>query len=46
VILADGLDAPLPGIYVLDPENHVVSSVNLLGSDVRDVLLEVLTAHR
>ncbi len=46
VSLADGSSAPLPGVYVLDPEDRILASVNLLGGDAQAELLEALRAQR
>ena len=42
VLLADGLEAPLPGMYILDWEDRIQGTVNLRGDHVREQLLEAL----
>ena len=46
VLLIDGSTLPIPGIYLLDANGEVLSSVKLLGGDAREELLAALTAHR
>ena len=41
-VLADGSQAPIPGIYLLDAEGAVTARVSLLGANARKDLLEAL----
>ena len=46
VTLADGSDAPLPGVYVLGADDRILASVDLLAGDPRAELLKVLRDQR